>query len=304
MAKRVAVLVLLVSVAGCGGAAGNSPPPAKAATEAKEAPAEKPAESSAKADFMAQCEHAPEQHDFCACSFEVASKVLSPEELESRRLPRERERELKAGVIRECAGKFPEPVIKKGFMVGCASQGTGLNGFCACTWETLRKSAEPGEIATMDAGQDSRALGAAKTCMAKMPNQTALRDHRSATSEGRPATPPDMVSPDENRRAAPSLNPVASFTLSPIGLLPRKASNGNSRPIKTSMPIIVPLKPSAGTSATGRTKSRTTPPNDSAATFTPNQRAAFFASPTSVAAMEATAPDAAPTSEESARMPT
>ncbi|MCA9596433.1 MAG: hypothetical protein KC776_24125 [Myxococcales bacterium] len=184
MAKRVAVLVLLVSVAGCGGAAGNSPPPAKAATEAKEAPAEKPAESSAKADFMAQCEHAPEQHDFCACSFEVASKVLSPEELESRRLPRERERELKAGVIRECAGKFPEPVIKKGFMVGCASQGTGLNGFCACTWETLRKSAEPGEIATMDAGQDSRALGAAKTCMAKMPNQELLANLKTKFLEG------------------------------------------------------------------------------------------------------------------------
>jgi hypothetical protein len=133
---------------------------------------------------MAECERAPERHEFCECSFDVVMKTLTREEIGQSELSPQKQAQLKSGIVHACTNKLPESTIKKGFIVGCASQGPGLAGFCDCTWTALRKSAEVGEIATMDTSVDPRAMNAAKACMSEFPEKKLEATLKSAFLEG------------------------------------------------------------------------------------------------------------------------
>ncbi len=127
--------------------AGGAPAPTTASEPPPETQASAPEDEDTaqlRASFMSECERAPERHEFCECSFDVVTKTLTREEITSTDLSPDKQAQLKAGIVQECTGKLPESTIKKGFVVGCTSQGPGLAGFCDCTWSALRKSAEAG----------------------------------------------------------------------------------------------------------------------------------------------------------------
>ncbi len=191
MSKLSPVLACLVLAAACGG---TTPPPTTASdpeptgdkAEPKESPTSHDDEITAKqrSSFMSQCEHTPEQHEFCECSFQVAKAHLTPEEVKNDELSPERGAELKKKITATCTDKLPEVAVRDVFMRGCTAQGATLESFCDCTWTALRKAARVGEIATMDTSTDTRVADSAKSCMTKFPVKKLEADLKSAFLKG------------------------------------------------------------------------------------------------------------------------
>jgi len=192
MAKLPLWLALASLLSACAGGAPEPKSSAQAEPEAKpDAPEQKPpadADSATrdkqKQSFMAGCEKSPDQHEFCACSFDETSKLLTPEELASENLPPSRMMELRRSIKAACSDKIPEASVRDGFVQGCMSHGPSFAGFCDCTWTELRKSASVKDIVQLQVSDDPRVTSAAKACMTKFPQKKLEADLKTAFLQG------------------------------------------------------------------------------------------------------------------------
>jgi hypothetical protein len=169
--RTLCLLALLVPFAvSC--TAGPPPDDASKANPAETKEAD-PAADQQRADFMAQCARSEEQKPFCECSFDVAKKTLTPEELGQVELKPERAQLLQQGIGRECADKVPIAKVREGFMQECSRPGKEMVPFCECTWDAIAQAGK--EAITQMRQSDPRIGQAAKSCAEKIP-ETVVKD--------------------------------------------------------------------------------------------------------------------------------
>jgi len=171
-ASRIEYVACLLFVASCGGAPPTEPLTVEAPPEPTEArePSNARGVETHQRSFMSQCFDAQaEAKAFCECSWEVFSRLFTPEQMDQALVP-ERMAAFKEDVQRSCAALLPEPLVQSRFIQECSLDHEALRPFCTCGWRELRRTHSKDQLAVARAdARKPRARAMINACEKKLP---------------------------------------------------------------------------------------------------------------------------------------
>ena len=179
----------LLGLAACGGStpAPESPDPAPSdhpAVAGDPAPVRDEGGASLaerREGFLNECgKSMPNADDYCRCSWDLLSSLLSEQEIASDSADRSKLEAFKQQVGPKCAAKIPEEVVERSFFEGCVSGKEGMDDYCKCSYKVLRKHVAAADLATAGNDKTPKFLEAKKNAVAECRGQI----HEDAVQAG------------------------------------------------------------------------------------------------------------------------
>jgi hypothetical protein len=209
--------LVIVAVAGCGGAAQPAPKTSGPKTDSSEADkkdalekavqgdkepsgeAKKPTDGNKPAvpgkpiaehekDFMSGCAKSPDFKPYCDCAWGVFASIITKNEMDTNEVSEAKLGQVETKTAQACVDKIPESMVKEGFMKGCSKDKPAFKDYCECYWPELRKRFSIGEIANKETVKSERFATAgkevAKKCAPKLPESVVKEGFMKGCTSG------------------------------------------------------------------------------------------------------------------------
>lgn len=129
----------------------------------------------------------PNAPEYCQCAWDEFANMFTEEEMNATDVPPEKFEQYKKTLLSRCTDKMPEEALKAGYDEGCMSGRTEYASYCDCTYNELRATFSPGEMANPDTLKSARFAeakkAAVKACSDKIPEAVVQQSFMSGCAK-------------------------------------------------------------------------------------------------------------------------